>query len=236
MPLAVEAGSCAGAYAGPLLNPADLKRIASDLADMKRTRFEGPNVPRAKAVLVPLCHDLEGTPHALFTVEPDDFGADHASFPGAPIARTIRPRDAHSVSAAIREACESLGLGHEAFDRLQILGLTSDCPDVPKQTAVTPVVGYLGVLDVAAICSGANALKGRSPTRASPSTTRVMPGFSSENLISTVMARSRRRSASPGSATTRPTRPTWCSFPWQACCTQPLDDILLPASRPRSPG
>lgn len=164
IPLAVEAGSCAGAYAGPLLNPADLKRIANDLADMKRTRIEGPNVPRAKAVLVPLCHDLEGTPHALFTVEPDDFGADHASFPGAPIARTIRPRDAHSVSAAIREACESLGMGHEAFDRLEILGLTSDCPDVPKQTAVTPVVGYLGVLDVAAICSGANALKSRSPT------------------------------------------------------------------------
>jgi hypothetical protein len=34
------------------------------------------------------------------------------------------------------------------FDRLEILGLTSDCPDVPRQTAVTPVVGYLGRLDV----------------------------------------------------------------------------------------
>jgi hypothetical protein len=37
--------------------------------------------------------------------------------------------------------------------------LTSDCPDVPRQTAVTPVVGYLGRLDV-------NALERLSKARA----------------------------------------------------------------------
>jgi hypothetical protein len=34
------------------------------------------------------------------------------------------------------------------YARLEILGLTSDCPDIATQTAVTPVVGYLGTIDV----------------------------------------------------------------------------------------
>ena len=154
MPLAVDLGSSAGAYAGGLLDPGELARIAHDLRQMKRSRIEGPNVPRARAVLVPLCHDARGVPHALFTVEPDDFGAPHVSFPGAPISRTIRPRDAPAVSAAMRDACDALGLDDDAFGRLEILGMTSDCPDVPRQTAVTPVVGYLGELDVDALCAG----------------------------------------------------------------------------------
>ena len=108
-------------------------------------------------MLVPLCHDEEtGAPHVLFTVAPDDFGAPHVGFPGAPIARTVRPRDAHSVSSAIRDALDALGVAGadltpdtdaEAssqktrssdasgalFDRLEILGLSSDCPDVPHR-------------------------------------------------------------------------------------------------------
>ena len=161
MPLAVDLGSSAGAYAGGLLDPGELARIAHDLRQMKRSRIEGPNVPRARAVLVPLCHDARGVPHALFTVEPDDFGAPHVSFPGAPISRTIRPRDAPAVSAAMRDACDALGLDDDAFGRLEILGMTSDCPDVPRQTAVTPVVGYLGELDVDALCAGNAEERGR---------------------------------------------------------------------------
>ena len=188
VPLAVEAGSHAASYGSAMLSPDDLRRIAHDLGAKKRTRIEGPNVPRARAVLVPLCHDeATGAPHVLFTVAPDDFGAPHVGFPGAPIARTVRPRDAHSVSSAIRAAFDALGIAGVSqtelntseqtsaspassakesalssdalFDRLEILGLTSDCPDVPRQTAVTPVVGYLGRLDV-------NALERLSKARA----------------------------------------------------------------------
>ena len=134
VPFAVEAGSQASGYLGGLLNPADLTRISNDLSAMPRTRIEGPQVPRAKAVLVPLCHDLDGVPHALFTVRPDDFGAPHADFPGG--ARSTD--DSTAIAAAVREACAELGL--DDLSKLRILGLTSDCPDVPKQTAVTPVV------------------------------------------------------------------------------------------------
>lgn len=162
VPFAVEAGSQAAGYVGGLLNPADRVRISNDLSGMKRTRIEGPKVPRAKAVLVPLCHDLDGVPHALFTVRPDDFGAPHADFPGG--ARSTD--DSTAIAAAVREACHELGL--DDLSKLQILGLTSDCPDVPRQTAVTPVVGYLGTLDIAALQSRVNgelgALEGKSPT------------------------------------------------------------------------
>jgi hypothetical protein len=53
------------------------------------------------------------------------------------------------------------------FDRLEILGLTSDCPDVPRQTAVTPVVGYLGRLDVHALERLSKA-RAADPTKKSP--------------------------------------------------------------------
>jgi hypothetical protein len=199
VPLAVEAGSHAASYGSAMLSPDDLRRIAHDLGAKKRTRIEGPNVPRARAVLVPLCHDeATGAPHVLFTVAPDDFGAPHVGFPGAPIARTVRPRDAHSVSSAIRAAFDALGIAGVSqtlplntseqtsaspasetrakesaassdalFDRLEILGLTSDCPDVPRQTAVTPVVGYLGRLDVNALERLSKA-RAADPTRKSP--------------------------------------------------------------------
>jgi hypothetical protein len=81
---------------------------------------------------------LDGVPHALFTVWPDISGAPTAGFPGG--ARVTH--DSTDVAAAMREACQDLGFAD--VDSLQILGLTSDCPDVPRQTAVTPVVGYLG--------------------------------------------------------------------------------------------
>ena len=208
VPLAVEAGSHAASYGSAMLSPDDLRRIAHDLGAKKRTRIEGPNVPRARAVLVPLCHDeATGAPHVLFTVAPDDFGAPHVGFPGAPIARTVRPRDAHSVSSAIRAAFDALGIagasqtelntsetsaeaeasaGTEGalssdalFDRLEILGLTSDCPDVPRQTAVTPVVGYLGRLDVHALERSSKA-RAADPTRKSP----TLMAMSLEELLS----------------------------------------------------
>ena len=152
-------------------------------------------------MLVPLCHDeATGAPHVLFTVAPDDFGAPHVGFPGAPIARTVRPRDAHSVSSAIRDALDALGVAGadltpdtdaEAssqktrssdasgalFDRLEILGLSSDCPDVPRQTAVTPVVGYLGRLDVP-------ALERNAAARASERNAPALMAMSLEELLS----------------------------------------------------
>jgi 8-oxo-dGTP pyrophosphatase MutT (NUDIX family) len=76
---------------------------------------------------VPLCHDLHGVPHVLFTVRADDFGEQHAGFPGG--ARD--PGDAAAVAAAVRDARVELGLD-DAFAP-QILGLTSDCADVPRQ-------------------------------------------------------------------------------------------------------
>ena len=168
-PFALEAGSqLAAAWNTPLLSPPELRRIAHDLGAKKRIRIEGPNVPHSVAVLVPLCHcETTGEPHVLFTVANDDFGAPHVFFPRAPIARTVRPRDAHSVGDAIKLAFRTLGLEDDLgggadsgaekvstktlpslYARLEILGLTSDCPDIATQTAVTPVVGYLGTIDV----------------------------------------------------------------------------------------
>ena len=163
IPFAVEAGSQAAGYMGGLLNPADRARISSDLDTMPRRRIEGPHVPRARAVLVPLCHDVDGVPHALFTVRPDDFGAPYADFPGG--ARDVHDSDA--VAGAVRQACAELGL--DDASTLHVLGLTSDCPDVPRQTAVTPVVGYLGAVNIARLkrrVDGelAGALKGNAPT------------------------------------------------------------------------
>ena len=133
LPFAVEAGSAAAGYTGGLLNPADLKRIAHDLSAMPRKRIEGPDVPQARAVLVPLCHDSRTkVPHALFTVKPDDFGAPHAGFPGGPRHND----DSDDIGAAVREAIRELGLGDGAS--LRILGVGSDAADVPKQCAVTP--------------------------------------------------------------------------------------------------
>lgn len=155
LPFAVEAGSAAAGYTGGLLNPADLKRIAHDLSAMPRKRIEGPDVPQARAVLVPLCHDSRTKiPHALFTVKPDDFGAPHAGFPGGPRHND----DSDDIGAAVREAVVELGLGDGC--KLQILGVGSDAADVPKQCAVTPVVGYLGELDVETMTSTSALEKG----------------------------------------------------------------------------
>ncbi len=222
VPLAMEAGSQSATYNTAMLSPDDLRRIAHDLGAKKRTRIEGPNVPRARAVLVPLCHDEEtGAPHVLFTVAPDDFGAPHVGFPGAPIARTVRPRDAHSVSAAIKDAFDVLGLddtnadsedlgaadssdSQSMYSQLEILGLSSDCPDVPKQTAVTPVVGYLGTLDVTKLQQKA---KKRSITEKSP----TLMAMKLDDLLSRESVDAR---VVPGvgpmpvfNATTTPTRP-----------------------------
>ena len=48
VPLAVESGSLAASYGSAMLSPDDLRRIAHDLGARKRTRIEGPNVPRAR--------------------------------------------------------------------------------------------------------------------------------------------------------------------------------------------
>jgi hypothetical protein len=55
--------------------------------------------------------------------------------------------------------------------------LSSDCPDVPRQTAVTPVVGYLGRLDVLALERNAAA---RASERNSP----ALMAMSLEELLS----------------------------------------------------
>ena len=143
LPFAVEAGSAAAGYTGGLLNPADLKRIAHDLSAMPRKRIEGPDVPQARAVLVPLCHDSRTkVPHALFAVKPDDFGAPHAGFPGGP-----RHNDDSDDIGAVREAIRELGLGDGAS--LRILGVASDAVDVAQAVRGDPRGGrYLGELDV----------------------------------------------------------------------------------------
>jgi hypothetical protein len=186
MPLAVETGAHAAAYLGGLLNPNDIARIKHDLATMPRSRIEGADVPRAVAMVIPLCHDVDGTPHALFTSRPDDFGAPHAGFPTAP--RSVH--DSGDVAAAIATAREELGLGAPRgggggggggnagdaareegsgtgsaaeHEDVAVLGSTSDVPCVATQRAVTPVVAYLGRVDIATM-QGLNALEGRSPT------------------------------------------------------------------------
>ena len=102
MPLAVETGAHAAAYLGGLLNPHDIARIEHDLATMPRSRIEGADVPRAVAMLIPLCHDVDGVPHVIFTSRPDDFGAPHAGVPdrAEERARLGRHRGARSRSRA----------------------------------------------------------------------------------------------------------------------------------------
>ena len=141
LPFAVEAGSAAAGYTGGLLNPADLKRIAHDLSAMPRKRIEGPTCPRRGRCWCPLPRLPHKVPHALFAVKPDDFGAPHAGFPGVPGTTTTRttsaPRCARlsgSSASGTARVCASWASPHAV--------------DVPKQCAVTPVVGPLGELDV----------------------------------------------------------------------------------------
>ena len=102
LPFAVEAGSAAAGYTGGVAQSCrpQAHRPRPE-RDMPRKRIEGPDVPQARAVLVPLCHDSRTkVPHALFTVKPDDFGAPHAGFPLGPGGHND---DSDDIAAAVRE-------------------------------------------------------------------------------------------------------------------------------------
>ena len=127
------------------LDSIQLSRIERELASLaessKRADLSAKLEGRRAAVLVPLCTVNGGDPAVLFTLRAQGLSshAGEVSFPGG-------HKDVEDVSiaaTAVRECREEIGL---APDRL--LGLWHDVPNRTRTTAVTPVIGWLGAVDV----------------------------------------------------------------------------------------
>ncbi|MDP2339842.1 MAG: CoA pyrophosphatase [Deltaproteobacteria bacterium] len=119
-----------------------LDAIRARLAAISVRRMAG-EIPRA-AVLVPLCH-VDGTASVLLTKRTETVGTHkgHVSFPGG----RRDPTDVDVNDTALRELEEEVGIPR---DRVQVLGLLHEIPAITGM-GVTPVVGYVGDVDVGAL-------------------------------------------------------------------------------------
>jgi nudix motif 8 len=94
--------------------------------------------------VVPLCH-LGSKPAVLFTKRTEFVGTHkgQVSFPGG----RVDPDDTDAVATALRELHEEVGI---APDRVRVLGSFHDVMAITG-VAVTPVVGYVGTLDIGSL-------------------------------------------------------------------------------------
>lgn len=99
------------------------------------------DVEKRAAVLIPLC-EVGGVPSILFTKRTETVGTHkgHVAFPGG----RADEGDADIVDTALRELEEEVGIKRGGVD---VLGV---CHDVTAITGVgvSPVVGYVGAVDV----------------------------------------------------------------------------------------
>lgn len=114
--------------------------IQSRLRAIEARRMTG-EIPRA-AVLVPLCH-VDGVAAVLFTKRTETVSTHkgHVSFPGG----RRDPTDVDVADTALRELEEEVGI---ARAQVEVLGLLHEIPAITGM-GVTPVVGYVGDVDVA---------------------------------------------------------------------------------------
>lgn len=119
-----------------------LNAVEARLKALSRRRIGGD--ARRAAVVVPLGH-LGSKPAVLFTKRTELVGTHkgQVSFPGG----RVDPDDADAVATALRELHEEVGI---APDRVRVLGAFHDVMAITG-VAVTPVVGYVGSLDIGAL-------------------------------------------------------------------------------------
>jgi nudix motif 8 len=119
-----------------------LNAVEARLKGLSRRRIGGD--ARRAAVVVPLCH-LGNKPAVLFTKRTELVGTHkgQVSFPGG----RVDPDDTDAVATALRELHEEVGI---APDRVRVLGAFHDVMAITG-VAVTPVVGYVGSLDIGAL-------------------------------------------------------------------------------------
>lgn len=120
----------------------ELARIEARLASLPRMRLR--EEARRAAVLVSLCH-VGGRPSVLFTRRSEKVGThkEQVSFPGG----MIDDHDPDAEHAALRELEEEIGFPPE---RVRVLGRFHDVRAITG-VAVTPVVGFLGEINVSAL-------------------------------------------------------------------------------------
>jgi nudix motif 8 len=116
--------------------------VRERLVALPRRRLTG-EMPRA-AVVVPLCH-VAGVASILFTKRTETVGTHkgQVSFPGG----RRDPTDRDAVDTALRELHEEVGL---PAARVEVLGLFHEATAITG-VAVTPVVGFVGDVDVATL-------------------------------------------------------------------------------------
>lgn len=119
-----------------------LDAVEARLRALPRRRITGD--ARRAAVVVPLCH-LGTRPAVLFTKRTETVGTHkgQVSFPGG----RVDPDDIDAVATALRELHEEVGIAPEG---VRVLGAFHDVMAITG-VAVTPVVGYVGSLDIGAL-------------------------------------------------------------------------------------
>jgi nudix motif 8 len=120
-----------------------LQRASHHLQTRPPRRLIDDEKPRA-SVLVPLCH-VDGVASVLFTKRTELVGTHkgHVSFPGG----RRDPGDVDEVATALRECEEEVGV---APAQVRVLGVFHEALAITK-VRVTPVVAYLGDVDVTSL-------------------------------------------------------------------------------------
>ena len=131
---------------GHLLRRENLTRLTKDLHLMlaNRNKIEGPNVPDARSVLVPLAL-VDEHPCVLLTVQSTQFGTPLLAFPRG---HRSRHNSAALDKDAVAQACDQIG-GREPWanpDRIEYLGTHHDAVNSKRTLAITPGVAYFGSL------------------------------------------------------------------------------------------
>jgi len=131
---------------GHLLRRENLTRLTKDLHLMLaiRNKIEGPNVPDARSVLVPLAL-VDEHPCVLLTVQSTQFGTPLLAFPRG---HRSRHNSAALDKDAVAQACDQIG-GREPWanpDRIEYLGTHHDAVNSKRTLAITPGVAYFGSL------------------------------------------------------------------------------------------
>ncbi|HEY1099096.1 MAG TPA: CoA pyrophosphatase, partial [Myxococcota bacterium] len=123
-----------------------LAAIGARVQGLARRRLSG-EMKRA-AVLVPLCH-VDGVPSVLFTKRTETVGTHkgQVSFPGG----RVDPDDVDAIDTALRELDEEVGITR---DRVRVIGAFHEALAITG-VGVTPVIGYVGELDVRTLTTSA---------------------------------------------------------------------------------
>ena len=122
------------------LNDISLQLMYKQRQPQKEFKYKGE--VRKASVLIPLCI-AEEQPSALFTLRSSNLRSHRGqvSFPGG----MWEPGDENDVATALRETCEEIYI---PVGSIQVLGQHQAVPDRTKTIKVTPVIGFIGNVNV----------------------------------------------------------------------------------------